>query len=285
MARGKFIVDRSLLAHPAFEDRRNPRWCRRAAFLDLLSLAAWAPRQVSICGKTVTLQRGELSHSFRFLAKRWSWSESAVRRFFDRLISDALIDAVTDAPTDAGQTMIRIRNYEDMQRFEKSSDAPKDAHSDAEATQNRRKEEHQERKEMKRETASVVLGRERPQASRAKGGFAVNRSAAVSQQVFEISEELRLKAANEEAVKVVTDALEVSLLEYRSSASDQREIEKILGDDPAENARLAIAALMSLTAKSSKMPRITSPIAWIEGAIANQRQAPSAPQGELDAPF
>lgn len=127
---GAFLIQRDLLDHPALDDRRDQKWCRRAVFVDMVALAAYAPHVVDANGKTLRLNRGQFCHSTRFLAARWDWSESGVRRFFERLIEDGLIDATTDA----GQTLVTIRKYDDMQRFANASDAP----NDAEATQERR---------------------------------------------------------------------------------------------------------------------------------------------------
>ncbi len=133
---------RGWMDHPALSGKREP-FCRRAAWAWLVENAAWQDRQVNIAGRTITLDRGQLTASLRFLAAAWGWSEPAVRRFIERLKTDALIDAATDA----GQLVITICNYDENQTLASATDAVSDAPSDAEVTQQRRKTK--ERKERK----------------------------------------------------------------------------------------------------------------------------------------
>jgi hypothetical protein len=127
---------------------------RRDAWVWLIEDAAFADRKVNIAGKTVTLHRGQLSHSTRFLAKAWLWSEAAVRRYLTRLKTDAMIDAVSDA----GQTIITICNYGKYQVTPGKADAASDAVSDAEVTQERRRSDadYKEIKEIKKKESPLV---------------------------------------------------------------------------------------------------------------------------------
>lgn len=94
----------------------NPIWrdepfSRAQAWAWLVEEARWRPSRISIAGKTVELQRGELSHSIRFLAKRWGWGKGVVERFIGRLKTETLIETRTET----GQLIISIRNYDEMQ--------------------------------------------------------------------------------------------------------------------------------------------------------------------------
>ena len=86
----------------------------------LLFEAAWKPRRVAVINRnsnhtTITLERGELSHSLRYMAKAWGWrSPMRVKRFLTRLETDAQIETQTTA----GQTIITICNYERYQNPE-----------------------------------------------------------------------------------------------------------------------------------------------------------------------
>lgn len=149
--RGFYLMRRGWMDHPALSGKREP-FCRRAAFAWLVENAAWQARQVNIAGRTITLDRGQLTASLRFLAAAWGWSEPSVRRFIERLKTDALIDAGTDA----GQLVITICNYDESQVVGSATDAGSDAQSDAEVTQQRRKtKERKERKTLSVDEAGL----------------------------------------------------------------------------------------------------------------------------------
>jgi hypothetical protein len=59
----------------------------------------------------VNLNRGQMSHSLRFMAKAWGWSIKRVRTFLSRLEMDTQIDTQRDGL----QTLITIRNYDRYQ--------------------------------------------------------------------------------------------------------------------------------------------------------------------------
>jgi hypothetical protein len=85
------------------------------AWLWLVNEAAWKSRSVMVNnGRTseiVELERGQLSHSRRYMATAWGWSEKRVRTFLNRLQKVGMIDL------QAGrlQTVITIYNYDNYQ--------------------------------------------------------------------------------------------------------------------------------------------------------------------------
>lgn len=137
MAGGVFAVHRGVFDHPLFADEP---FTEREAWLWLLSEAAWKPRRVRVRNGAVQLQRGQLAHATRFMAKRWKWSEARVRRFLRRLKTDAMIDAQSDAQA----TRITICKYDEYQIVAMPGDAQSDAQNDAHATRKRRKLEERE---------------------------------------------------------------------------------------------------------------------------------------------
>jgi hypothetical protein len=142
--RGVFAVDRGVWEHPCFA--KEP-FSEREAFLWLVSEASFKPRRVRVASVIVELQRGQISHSLRFMAAKWSWSEPRVRRFLARLKSDAMIDVESDA----GATRVTICNYDRYQRVSLPSDAA--------PTQERRKvEDTKNTKEETEAEASVLSG-------------------------------------------------------------------------------------------------------------------------------
>jgi hypothetical protein len=86
--RGVFAVDRGLFDHPLFADEALTE---REAWLWLVSEAAWKPRQRRVDGKVVSLSRGQLCHSLRFMATAWKWSKSRTERFMSRLEEGGMI--------------------------------------------------------------------------------------------------------------------------------------------------------------------------------------------------
>ena len=129
--RGAFFVHRGIWEHTSFDDEP---FTQREAWIWLISEAAYRPFKKRIAGHVIELQRGQVCHSQRFLAKAWGWTDSKVRRFLDRLKTDAMIDAETTQ----SYSIITICNYDAYQDFASQKDAETDAPFDAAPTQHRR---------------------------------------------------------------------------------------------------------------------------------------------------
>lgn len=108
---GLFLIGREMFDHPIV-GLHKPKWF--AAWVWMLGEARWKPHKIMVSGKTVILERGQLSCSLRFMAKRLDMSVKGIRTFLDRLESDTMID--TEKGT--GQTIITICNYDIYQDFE-----------------------------------------------------------------------------------------------------------------------------------------------------------------------
>lgn len=108
--RGVFAVDRGVWDHPILQSREP--YSRREAWLWLVSEATWKAKTIYVDGKRVSLNRGQLAHSIRFIADRWRWPKSNVARFLDMLKTDTMIE------TQAGHgiTVITICKYDEYQR-------------------------------------------------------------------------------------------------------------------------------------------------------------------------
>jgi hypothetical protein len=139
--RGVFAVDRGIWDHPSFADEPLTE---REAWIWLISAAAFKSHRRRVGSIAIELNPGQLAASTRFMAGKWGWSESRVRRFLTRLKDDAMIDTATDA----GVTVVTICNYKKYQKVSLPSDAAYDAQSDATAAQHRRKIENKENKEV-----------------------------------------------------------------------------------------------------------------------------------------
>lgn len=139
--RGVFAVDRGIWDHPSFA---NEPLTEREAWQWLIGEASFKNRTKRIGSVVLKLDRGQVAASLRFMADKWQWSEPRVRRFLKRLKTDAMIDAAVDA----GITVITVCNYNKYQRVSLPTDAAVDATNDAAATQQRRKVEDTEDKEV-----------------------------------------------------------------------------------------------------------------------------------------
>ncbi|KWV45896.1 hypothetical protein AS156_23065 [Bradyrhizobium macuxiense] len=146
--RGVFAVDRGIWDHPSFADEPLTE---REAWIWLIGEASFKARTRRIGPMAIELRRGQVAASLRFMAEKWQWNDSRVRRFLDRLKAVAMIDTATDA----GITVITICNYDKYQRVALPRDAAIDAANDAATTQQRRKEESTESTEGSSELRSA----------------------------------------------------------------------------------------------------------------------------------
>lgn len=117
---GFYLMYRGWLDHPAFN---GEPYSRRDAWCWLIEKACFQETQIGVKGRFITLQRGQLCHSLRHLAREWKWTEPKVRRFCVRLASLEMIRCVSDA----GQNVITICKYEEHQTRQSVADATPDA--------------------------------------------------------------------------------------------------------------------------------------------------------------
>ena len=82
--------------------------------MDLVLLANHKEGIIRKRGIKVIVERGQLGHSERTLAKRWRWSRGKVRRFLDELETEQQIVPQKTNTT----TLITIVNYEMYQETE-----------------------------------------------------------------------------------------------------------------------------------------------------------------------
>lgn len=90
---------------------KKEKFTQREFWEWLVGSAAYEPMIVNIHNNPVTLQRGQLSFSIRFMAKFLGWPESSVLRFLNHLKKWDMIE--TESGT--GQNVITICNYDKYQ--------------------------------------------------------------------------------------------------------------------------------------------------------------------------
>lgn len=105
---GTVNISRTIWEDTAF---KRQAFTEREAFMWLIMEASWKARERRVGTATVTLERGQLASSIRFMAEAWGWQKSTVARFLDRLEKRDMIG--TDSGT--GVTVITIRKYDEYQ--------------------------------------------------------------------------------------------------------------------------------------------------------------------------
>ena len=156
--RGFIALVRGVLDHPVVGARKP--YSRLEAWEWLLLEAAWKPRTYLAGSTPVELQRGQIAHSTRYMAKAWGWPETSVRRFLKRLKTGAGTGAMIGATSGAGITVITICNYDRYQMPQNDSGAEdgatNGASAGAEVAQKRRRKEQGNKgtKEREEETSS-----------------------------------------------------------------------------------------------------------------------------------
>jgi hypothetical protein len=118
---GRYWMARGWMDHPVF---RGERYTRAQAWLWLIENATWKPHKVLVDGKIITLKRGQLSYSVRYLAAAWSWRRSRVDRFLKILVAETMVDtrcSKTGTASGTAQNVITICNYDKYQRRSSTS--------------------------------------------------------------------------------------------------------------------------------------------------------------------
>ena len=80
----------------------------------MIARATPKERHIKLVGQTVTLQRGQMTASLRFMANQFGWTVKRVRTFLDQLEADGMISRTSVLPETrnaSGQPVITICNY------------------------------------------------------------------------------------------------------------------------------------------------------------------------------
>lgn len=113
-------ISRDIFDDAAFKDEA---FSEREAFMWLIMEASFKDREKRVGSKVISLKRGQLAASSRFMATAWGWAEARVRRYLERLKNRRMIDAATDA----GVTVVTVCKYNDYQAGQAKTDAPESA--------------------------------------------------------------------------------------------------------------------------------------------------------------
>ena len=128
MANGGYIrFHRSIFSHHFFAPEP---YTEREAWTWLIAEAAWKPCTVRVRQSMVEIGRGELIYSTRFLAKKWRWDRSHVRRFIARLIAEKMVDPQLNPQLTHKPTHLTICNYDKFQTERPTTDPQTDPLND-----------------------------------------------------------------------------------------------------------------------------------------------------------
>lgn len=105
---GFIKLSRSFFNNPLWSEERT--YSLAEAWLDLIQMARFdvAPQSMVIKMKTITIHRGELRASQRYLAQRWKWSIGKVNRFLKMLENERSLERRNEH----SETIIKLCKYE-----------------------------------------------------------------------------------------------------------------------------------------------------------------------------
>lgn len=121
--------------HRTIEDHwlypKNRKFTKYEAWIDILLETNHSEQKVLIKGILLTCKRGESIRSMKEWAKRWNWSKSNVKRFFDLLKSDSMIDYKNVQIT----THLTVCNYDSYQDSRNATETQMERKRNANGTQ------------------------------------------------------------------------------------------------------------------------------------------------------
>ena len=121
--------------HRSIEDHwlypKNRKFTKYEAWIDILLETNHSDQKVLIKGTLITCKRGESIRSMKEWAKRWNWSKSNVKRFFDLLESDSMIEYKNVQIT----THLTVCNYDSYQDSRNATETQVERKRNASGTQ------------------------------------------------------------------------------------------------------------------------------------------------------
>jgi DNA-binding transcriptional regulator YhcF (GntR family) len=106
---GWIKINRSINNHWIFKDPIKFKW-----WIDILLMANYEAKRVSIGYKVFECKRGECLMSLKSWGERWGVSKTVVNNFFSMLESDNMIKTVNETVT----TRLLVCNYDSYQQIE-----------------------------------------------------------------------------------------------------------------------------------------------------------------------
>jgi len=148
---GWIKLHRSITEHWLYTEKR--KFSKFEAWNDILLTVNYLPCKTIIKGKVIEVKRGESALSLESWGKRWSWDKSSVKRFFELLKSDDMIQLKNETVT----TRLIICNYDTYQSKENEVETQTKRRRNADETQTIPIEERKEKKEEKEEKENKTI--------------------------------------------------------------------------------------------------------------------------------
>ena len=126
---GWIKIHREIQDHWIWQERRE--FSKLEAWLDILLTVNHADNKVLINNKLYTVKRGESLNSLVTWSKRWNWSKSRVKRFFDLLQKQSMIELKSDQNT----THLTVCNYDSYQGERNTNETQTKRRRNADETQ------------------------------------------------------------------------------------------------------------------------------------------------------
>lgn len=154
---GFYLMHRDAMNHPLFAGEAFTRF---QAWEWMIREACWKDSSTRVKGKSITLKRGQFTHSIRFMADAWGWTKDRVARFVNALETETMV--MTEAET--GQLVITICKYDEYQAGPNEDATACETATATAARQQRDREERRERSKERKEkkdrspNGDLVLG-------------------------------------------------------------------------------------------------------------------------------
>lgn len=97
-------ISRKLFEHQLWNEKRT--FSRFEAWLDILQSARFRDAKTLTGSRWVTVKRGQMQGSLRYLSQRWNWSVKKVSTFLKLLEQDKMI--LKEIAQETGQTIITV---------------------------------------------------------------------------------------------------------------------------------------------------------------------------------
>lgn len=135
---GWIKIHRSITNHWLYSEKRV--YSKLEAWYDILLNVNYTDNKVIIKGKLYEVKRGESILSYESWGKRWNWDKSKVRRFFNLLQNDSMIELKCDNTT----THLTVCKYESYQGERNADETQTKRKRNTDETNIRKKEEKKE---------------------------------------------------------------------------------------------------------------------------------------------